>query len=107
MTVRDEVRRFVDLGPLPPQDDGEDEAGDLVLEALEEALLAIEKPVTDEEAELLITAFGPDDCYGMAWTLLHLVETSPMPYPLTEPLADANQWHRRLWRRAQNTLANS
>jgi hypothetical protein len=104
MTVRDEVRLFAELGPFPSEDD-ESAGGDEVLEALEEALLAIERPVTDAEAELLITAFGPDDCFGMAWSLLHLVETSPTPYPRTEPPADANQWHRRLWRRAQNAPA--
>ncbi|MCO8272220.1 hypothetical protein M1L60_16625 [Actinoplanes sp. TRM 88003] len=107
MTVRDEVRRYVDLGPLPPEDDGEDEAGDEVLEALEEALLAIEAPVTDEEAELLLTVFGPDECYGLAWTTLHLVETSPTAFPRTEPAPEANEWHRRLWLRSQNALADS
>ena len=101
MTVRDEVRRLADLGPLLAEDD-DSEAGDRLIEAQEEALLAIERPLTDEEAVLLLTVFGSDDCYGMAWTLLHLVETSPTPYPRTEPPADANQWHRRLWRRARN-----
>ncbi len=98
MTVRDEVRRLAELGPLAAEDDDDDD----LLEAQEEALLAIERPVTDEEAGLLLTVFGPDDCFGMAWTLLHLVETSPTPYPRAEPAAEANEWHRRLWRRGQN-----
>ncbi|MEU4237076.1 hypothetical protein [Actinoplanes sp. NPDC026619] len=104
MTVRREVRRFVELGPLRPEDDESDDA-DAALEAQERALLAIQRPVTDDEAELLIGAFGPDNCFGMAWTLLHLVETAPAAHPPVRPAGDANPWHARLWLRYQNSLA--
>jgi hypothetical protein len=37
----------------------------------------ITKPVSDEEAQALLDPFGPDDCFGMAWTVLHMIETAP------------------------------
>ncbi|MEU0437733.1 hypothetical protein ABZ153_40335 [Streptomyces sp. NPDC006290] len=43
---------------------------------------------------------GPDDCYGVAWTLLHIIETGPNPVLTTEPGPDANEWHQRLYDRA-------
>jgi hypothetical protein len=106
MNIRDQVRRFRELGPLPPEDDDSDTA-DETLEVLEHALLAIESPLSDDEAKLLIGAFGHDNCFGMAWTLLHLIETAPTPLPLTEPTEDANPWVLRLWRRRRNALADS
>lgn len=56
-------------------------------------LRAISGPVTPEEAAALATCFGPDDCYGVAWTLLHLIETAPGPVPqLADPGPDAGDW---------------
>ncbi|MET8790412.1 hypothetical protein [Streptomyces pseudogriseolus] len=65
-------------------------------------LEAISKPVTGEEARALVSCFGPDDCYGVAWTLLHLIETGPNPVLTTDPGPDANEWHQRLYNRAVN-----
>ena len=100
MTVRDEVRDFVSLGPLP----NEESATDAHLQQLEEALKKITRPVTREEAELLMTAFGPDDCFGAAWVLLHLIETAPGgPMLSSPPPSDANEWIHRMWRRIENS----
>lgn len=34
-----------------------------------------------------------DDCYGLAWTLVHLIETAPEPGPrLNEPGPDDGDW---------------
>ncbi|WP_405858249.1 hypothetical protein OG407_14540 [Streptomyces sp. NBC_01515] len=51
-------------------------------------------------ARALVACFGPDDCYGVAWTLLHLIETGPNPALTVEPVPGANEWHRRLYDRA-------
>ncbi len=97
MPIRREVSDFASLGPLP--DENADEA---VIAAHQRCLSQIESPVSDEEAELLIRLFGPDDCYGLAWTLLHLVESAPGGTPLTaEPDHTANEWLRRLWQRSR------
>ncbi len=65
-------------------------------------LEAITAPVTAEEAAALAACFGPDDYYGMAWSLLHLIETGPGSVFTTRPCLGANEWHHRLWARAVN-----
>lgn len=96
--MRPEVRTFVADGPLPNWDASEEEIDRRVGQ-----LEAIARPVTAEESEALATCFGPDDCYGVAWTLLHLVETGPNPVLTTKPTPDANAWHHTLWTRAANS----
>ncbi|MGW4781430.1 hypothetical protein ACWEPA_32825 [Streptomyces filamentosus] len=93
--MRPEVQTFVADGPLPDWDAEEEEIDRRVTQ-----LEAISKPVTGEEAAVLATCFGPDDCYGVAWTLLHLIETGPNPVLMTKPAPDANEWHHRLYGRA-------
>ena len=77
--MRPEIARLVQLGPFPP----EPEASLEYLREAEDLILSIKKPVTDEEARALISLFGPpDSCYGLAWSVLHLVETAP-GWPIT------------------------
>jgi hypothetical protein len=101
MTVRAEVRRFVELGPLPSEQD-DSEAGDEAFGQLEQSLRAVPWPVSDDEARLLAQEFGVDECFGLAWRLLQLVETAPTPVPSAEPTATANEWVRLLWQRQQH-----
>jgi hypothetical protein len=97
MTIRNEVRYFSTLGQLPDENSSED-----ALLVLQKALQDIKPPVSREEAELLISSFGSDDCYGLAWTLLHLIESAPggPPLPSTRPSPESNEWLLRLWDRA-------
>lgn len=95
--MRPEVRAFVAEGALPDWDADEAEIDARVVQ-----LEAITAPVTADEAAALAACFGPDDCYGVAWTLLHLIETGPDPVFVTRPSTDANEWHHRLWARAVN-----
>jgi hypothetical protein len=95
--MRDSVAKLVALGPLPAADAAEDSQ----LKEYEELLERISPPVTDQEARALARLFGPDDCYGLAWTLLHLVETAP-GWPLRDVLESPdNEWLDRLRLRAQ------
>ncbi|MFF7165734.1 hypothetical protein ACFZBP_30930 [Streptomyces sp. NPDC008086] len=96
--MRPEVQAFLAAGPLPDEDAEEDEI-DLRVAQLE----AITEPVTADEARALAGCFGPDDCYGVAWTLLHLIETGPNPVFTVRPAPDANAWQHRLWQRCVNT----
>ncbi|WP_328957893.1 hypothetical protein [Kitasatospora purpeofusca] len=96
--MRPEVQAFVVDGPLPDWGADEEEIGRRV-----EQLEAIAGPVTGVEAQVLVTCFGPDDCYGVAWTLLHLIETGPNPVLIAEPAPDAGEWHHRLWGRIVNS----
>ncbi|WP_406268402.1 hypothetical protein OHT93_14060 [Streptomyces sp. NBC_00191] len=93
--MRPEVQAFVDDGPLPDWDASEEEIDRRVAQ-----FQAISKPVTAEEARALVDCFGPDDCFGVAWTLMHLIETGPNPVLPTQPAEDANEWHHRLFDRA-------
>ncbi|MEW1913302.1 hypothetical protein AB0442_33595 [Kitasatospora sp. NPDC085895] len=95
--MRPDVAAFLADGPLPDEDAHEDEIARRVRQ-----LEAIARPVTAEEAVRLAECFGPDDCYGVARSLLHLVESAPGPVPAVEPGPDANEWHHRLRRRAVN-----
>lgn len=94
--MRPEVEAFVGDGPLPGGDTDKEETVDRRYRQLE----AISAPVASEEAHALAACFGPDDCFGVDWSLLHLIETSsgPLP-PVTGPGAETTEWHRRLWSR--------
>ncbi|WP_346779766.1 hypothetical protein [Streptomyces sp. S3(2020)] len=81
-------------GPLPDQEADEDE-----IERRAGQLEAIPRPVSLAEAAALASCFGPDDCYGVAWTLAHLIETAPGPVPTARPAPDAGA-HGRVRRRA-------
>ena len=63
-----------------------------LLETQQKLLDSITPPVSDEEARKLVKVFGPDDYYGLAWTVLHLAEKAP-DWPSEDCLTDTeNQW---------------
>jgi len=94
------VKSFILLGPLPSKEAPVD-----VIRRNQEAISLIHGPITDEEAVELRKSFGPDDCFGLAWTLLHLIETAPNGASLSEePPTDANMWLHTLWGRARKGL---
>ena len=95
--MRLEVLAFISVGPLPDWNGTEEE-----IDRRGRQLCAISGPLTAEEASALAECFGPDDCYGLAWTLLHLIEAGPNPVLRGKPTADANEWYFRLWTRADN-----
>jgi len=96
--IRREISDLSGLGSFPSSRDVVPE----VITKQEELLRSIVPPVTDEEARQLIKLFGPDDYYGGAWTVLHLVETAPH-WPLWDCLANtSNEWIARLRERAAN-----
>lgn len=105
VTVRTEVEAFCRLGTLPSERDNTED-GDEAFEAVERRLHAISAPVTDEEARLLMGCFGDDNCFGLAWTLLHLVESAPSPLVVSEPPPGTNEWVVRLWHRYRNARSD-
>ncbi|NNU26936.1 hypothetical protein [Isoptericola sediminis] len=66
------------------------------LDTIEGLLEAIEKPVTDEEAQALLGAFGPDGCFGFGWFVLHLIETAPGAASVDYSRNSENDWVRLL-----------
>jgi hypothetical protein len=93
VSVRKAVSDLAALGPLPASD----EADEATIQRLFSALEAITPPLTVDEAILLASSFGPDDCFGIAWTLVHLVESAP-PFSFSAlPFSTRrNEWVRLL-----------
>src|SRR6476660_2866509 len=99
--LRQEVRELIALGPLPVEETADAERVDRYADLLAEVV----PPVTDEEACTLVGLFGPDEmdsCYGVAWTLLHLIESAP-GWPLEDCLhAASNGWVQYLRQRVEH-----
>jgi hypothetical protein len=96
--MRRAVAKLAKMGTLPSE-----EAPVAVIQVYEDLLLSITQPVTDGEAKLLITLFGSDEAYGLAWYLLHLIESAPS-WPIEECLQDeSNEWIRRLKKGIENS----
>ncbi len=100
MPIRQAVADFLAMGPLPDQEQSVE-----TIQRSQDLLERIEPPVTGEEAMALLGGFGPDDCYGLAWTLLHLIETSPGAQTAEYPADSDNQWVQLLRRRVENARA--
>lgn len=97
MPIRQAVADFLAAGPLPDEDQSVE-----AIQHSQDLLEQIEAPVTDEEAASLLNGFGPDDCYGLAWTLLHLIETAPSAQTAQYPADSDNPWIQLLRRRVEN-----
>jgi hypothetical protein len=94
-----EVQELVNMGPLPDCETVAEEQ----LKMYESLLRRVTPPVSNDEARSLVRLFGPDDCYGLAWTLLHLIESAP-GWPLHDCLKDTrNEGTERLRLRAERS----
>lgn len=90
--MRREIERLAALGPLPAEDDVTQD----VLRSYQDLLTAVRRPLTDDEARAVTKLFGPDECFGLAWTLVHLVESAP-GWPIRECLEGPDMgWIRTL-----------
>jgi len=96
------VRELQKLGPLPSES-----CSDITLIAKYQKLIGeLLEPVSNEDASELVQLFGDDDCFGLAWTLLHRIESAP-GWPLEESLnATGNGWVGLLRRRSQMPESN-
>jgi hypothetical protein len=90
--IRSEIQALLRLGRFPAS-----AAVDIHNIRLQQQLLEkVKPPVSDEEARYLLGLFGPDDYFGLAWTVLHLIE-SALSWPISECLSDlSNEWIVRL-----------
>ena len=94
--MRSAVLRLRELGRLPPERTA---TVDQIRE-VEDLVKGLSKPATDVEARELVTLFGSDSCFGLAWRVLHFVESAP-GWPLPDCLKDdANEWVVELRERA-------
>ena len=87
-SVRQSVRLLVQAGRLPSEAGADPEN----IRKFEVLLHSIERPLSDDEACLLVGVFGSDGCFGLASSLLHLIETAP-GWPIESCLKDeASDW---------------
>ena len=93
MSIRVTVQELLSLGELPESARAEEQSLDRWIAALN----AINPPVTDEEALALAELFGPDECFGVAWSLLHLIETAPGHPQPREEVFKRSAWLRTVW----------
>jgi hypothetical protein len=94
--MRSEIENLAKLGILPSESNA---SLDFMREA-EDLIRSITKPVSDEEARVLTGLFGEDGCFGLAWSLLHLIESAPN-WPLSDCLSNlSNEWIKSLHDRA-------
>ena len=70
--MRTEVAQLVALGPLPSES-----ALPAEVARREQLIRSIGKPVTLDEAIALTTVLGADNCFGLAWSVVHLIESAP------------------------------
>lgn len=95
--MRREVQALVTLGAFPDCDTVQEEQ----LKLYESLLSSLTPPLSDAEARSLMSLFGPDECYGLAWSLLRLIESAP-GWPLQDCLQyPGNAWIERLRQRAE------
>jgi hypothetical protein len=94
--IQDAVMKIATLGPLPASS-----SYDIAkLQTIQDSMRRIKQPISNDDARILIRLFGPDDCSGLAWTLPHLIETTP-DWPLVDCLDQpANEWIDLLKKRA-------
>lgn len=96
------VAQLVSLGRFPSEAD----IGDEDLERRSDLVREIEEPATEEEARALLALFSADDdeLFGLAWSLVTLVESAP-GWPYLDALDGENAWHARLRLRARHRSA--
>lgn len=96
--MRTSIVRLVNLGQLP------DEAAAEVphLQEYEAALKDIEPPLSKDEAVALLSVLPSSDssCFGLAWSVLHLIESAPnWPYREAQ-IHSSNPWVQSMLERA-------
>lgn len=96
-TIQQAISALLVLGPLPSSA----AAACPTMHAFEEHLSKVQTPITDEEAYALVKLFGPDDCFVLAWTVLHLIETARSRPVESALIGLEGDWIDRLRERAE------
>ncbi len=66
------IQKLLELGPLP----SESTTDIALLQQWQDTLATVTIPLDVSEAEALCRLFGPDGCFGLAWAVVKLIETS-------------------------------
>ena len=71
--MRKEVEQLALMGAMP--DEADERITAALVDEYADLLGKIVKPITWDEAHILIKLFPPTALYGIEWTLLHLIES--------------------------------
>ena len=82
---------------MPP----EASAPEGIVQPYHDALASLADPATDAEAIALLPVLphGEDSLFGLAWSVLHFIETAPS-WPIRDALDDRSWWVTFLRERA-------
>jgi predicted component of type VI protein secretion system len=95
--MRKEVKELVELGRFPATST----VNLHTIELQQKLLQAITLPITDDEAEALMSLLGADEYFGLAWTVAHLIEGAP-GWPIERCFKNgSSEWAVRLKERAR------
>jgi len=110
--MRTEVLELKAMGRMPDESLNDDEQTDRLVEQYDELLSAIEKPLTLQEGEVLISLFPDNAFYDLHWDLLQLIESLYGKVDNEQYLNLINtcpsaEWKEALLSRYQNALSKS
>jgi len=71
--IQKAVADLQNLGPLPSSSQADPD----MLDIWQAQADKVKRPVSDDDAKVLIRLFGPDECFGAMWVLIHAIETAP------------------------------
>ena len=82
------IEQLLKLGPFPDENTVTQEE----IDAYHTLLNTFVPPISDVDAVSLVALFGEDDTfYGLAWTMLHLIESAP-GWPILSSLKDESKY---------------
>lgn len=91
--IRNSVLALSDLGVMPTEEvaiENIDADYSEIIDNFHNLIESISKPISDEEAVILLNSFNKeDDCFGIGWGVIHLIETAP-GWPLMDILRESN-----------------
>lgn len=96
------IKQLIELGKFPTAGESvNDPNGQEHIEKVHSLIKEIRTPISNLEAIALATIFGEDGYFGLAQTLMHIIESAP-DWPIKEIFKDSdNEWIRTLKHRAR------
>ena len=67
------IEKLNQLGPMP--DESYEEVSEKIVDEYADLINGVKKPISLDEAKILIKLFPPISVYGVEWSLLHLIES--------------------------------
>ncbi|MGK9236442.1 hypothetical protein KXS07_31965 [Inquilinus limosus] len=100
--MRKQIEELAKLGPMPASDSVDPEQVGKYQRLIQE----VQKPISNAEAIVLCRLFGNDDFFGLAWTLMLIIESAPgWPIPTCLSHSD-NEWIQLMKRRLLNAAVH-